>query len=75
MNIFVKCIMYTLAEKNRNCIKSRFIGKRTTFEFFQYKTFLFFIVKFFNIFEKCIYWPISNETVENQDLYRNKDDF
>ena len=47
MNIFVKCIMYTLAEKNRNCIKSRFIGKRTTFEFFQYKTFLFFIVKFF----------------------------
>ena len=24
---------------------------------------------------KCILWQIFNEIVENQDLYRNKDDF
>ena len=24
---------------------------------------------------KCILWQILNEIVENQDLYRNKDDF
>ena len=24
---------------------------------------------------KCISWQIYNEIVENQDLYRNKDDF
>ena len=24
---------------------------------------------------KCIFWQISNKTVENQDLYIDKDDF
>ena len=24
---------------------------------------------------KCVYWKIFNKIVENQDLYRNKDDF
>ena len=43
-----------------------------TFEFFQYKTCLFFNAKdfIFNlfIFVKCECWQISNETVENQEI-------
>ena len=27
------------------------------------------------IYVKCFFWQIFNEMVENQDLYRNKDDF
>ena len=27
------------------------------------------------IYVKCIFWQISNEAVENQDLYIDKDDF
>ena len=30
---------------------------------------------FLSISVKCILWQIFNEIVENQDLYRNKDDF
>ena len=37
----------------------------------------FFNVKdlYLKSFFKRIFWPIFNEIVENQDLYRNKDDF
>ena len=33
------------------------------------------ILYLIDIFVKSIFWQISNETAENQDLYRNKDDF
>ena len=31
------------------------------------------ILDIIGIFVNCIFWQISNETIENQDLYRNKD--
>ena len=33
------------------------------------------ILHFISISVKCILWKLSNEIVENHDLYRNKDDF
>ena len=57
-----------------------YIGIKTTFEKFLNKKFLFFKLKDF-IFHKYIdkmyklYNNIQIKIVENQDLYRNKDDF
>ena len=34
-----------------------------------------YILDFISISVKYIFWQISNEMVENQDLYRNKYDF
>ena len=58
-----------------------YIGIKTTFEiFFLNKKFLFFNLKDF-IFDKYIckmyklYNDLQLKIVENQDLYRNKDDF
>ena len=39
-------------------------------EFFNVK-----VLYFRSLSSKCIPLPIFNEIVENQDLYRNKDDF
>ena len=33
------------------------------------------ILYFRSMSVKCISWPIFDEIVENQDLYKNKDDF
>ena len=76
MNVYI-CKMYILAElkeKLQNIKIYKYKGTKTTFDFFQNNTFLFFDIKDF-ILVKRIFWQISSETVENQDLYRNKDDF
>ena len=33
------------------------------------------ILYFISISVNCIFWQILNEIEENQDLYKNKDDF
>ena len=53
--------------------------RKSTFEKF-YKTknsYLFIqnILYFVSKSVKCILWQIFNEIIDNQDLYRNKDDF
>ena len=54
-----------------------YIETKTTFEKSLKQKILKFNVKDFvlSISVKCIFWQIWNEIVENQDLYRNKDDF
>ena len=53
--------------------------RKSTFEkFYNTKNSYFFIqniLYFISKSVKCILWQILNEIVENQDLYRNKDDF
>ena len=55
------------------------MGKNSTFEKFHKTKKNNFLIQ--NIFYfksksvKCILWQIFNEIIDNQDLYRNKDDF
>ena len=53
--------------------------RKSTFEkFYKQKNSIFFIqniLYFVSKFVKCILWQKINEIVDNQDLYRNKDDF
>ena len=53
--------------------------RKSTFEnFYKTKNSYFFIqniLYFVSKSVKCILWQILNEIVENQDLYRNKEDF
>ena len=49
--------------------------RKSTFKKYQ-KTFFFQnILYFVSKSVKCILWQIFNEIIDNQDLYRNKDDF
>ena len=52
---------------------------KSTFEkFYKAKNSYFFIkniLYFVSKSVKCILWQIFNEIVDDQDLYRNKDDF
>ena len=45
--------------------------KKSTFKNFYKTKHSYFLFKPI----KCILWQIFNEIVDNQDLYRNKDDF
>ena len=53
--------------------------RKSTFEkFHKTKKNIFFIqniLYFVSKSVKCILWQIFNEIIDNQDLYRNKDDF
>ena len=53
--------------------------RKSTFEkFHKTKNSYFFIqniLYFVSKSVKCILWQIFNEIIDNQDLYRNKDDF
>ena len=53
--------------------------RKSTFEkFYKTKNSYFFIqniLYFVSKSVKCILWQIFNEIIDNQDLYRNKDDF
>ena len=44
---------------------------KTKYSYFFISNILYFVSKSV----KCILWQIFNEIVDNQDLYRNKDDF
>ena len=52
--------------------KSTFkICYKTKHSYFLIQNILYFVTKSV----KCILWQIFNEIVDNQDLYRNKDDY
>ena len=53
--------------------------RKSTFEKFHKKKQKYFFIQnilyFVSKSVKCILWQIFNEIIDNQDLYRNKDDF